>query len=135
MALGIRIVKTTGAITKYLQVEGMGADLARNVTMIKIPGDTNLSLDLGISEWDLSLTGVAADSMIITNNADPTAIANFADLVAMRSWGTSSVVTLYFYASSTYAIVKIKGIQLRKEAGQAFWTFQMTLAVESMTVG
>jgi len=130
--LGVRIVKTTGDITKYLQVEGMGADLMRTVSIIKIPGDTNLSLDLGMSEWDISLTGIADDSMTATGDGG---VANFADLVAMRTWSTSSIVTLYFYASSTYAVVKIRGIQMRKEAGSAFWTFQMALGVESMTVG
>jgi hypothetical protein len=136
MALGIKITRALGAgfpteISKLLQVEDMGASLIRNVTLIKIPGDTNLALDLGMSEWGISLTGVANNSMTATSDGG---VANFADLVSMRDWSTNYSVRLYFYSTSAYADGKIKGIGLRRTAGTEFWTFQFEFGVELLTV-
>lgn len=132
MSLLIKITKDPAVLNywKYLQVEDLGANLQRTVSLIKIPGDTNISLDLGLSEWSLSITGVVANSMTLQASGS---VANFADLADMRSWGTSYLVRLHF-GTNSYADGKIEGINIRRESGYDFWTYTMSFAVDAMTV-
>ena len=131
VTLTIYIVRApaTAAYTKYLQVEDVGATLVRNVSLIKIPGDIDLALDLGMSAWEISLAGVADNSMTLQASGS---VANFADLADMRTWGTSNVVRLYL-ETSTYADGKIKGITTRRVAGTNYWTFNLEFVVETLT--
>ena len=132
MALTIYIAKDplgTNYI-KYLQVEDVSASLIRNVSLIKIPGDIDMALDLGMSAWEISLSGVAANSMTLQASGS---VANFADLANMRTWGTTYTVRLYL-ETSTYADGKIKEIMTRRESGTDYWTFNLGFVVETFTV-
>jgi len=126
----------TNEIYLYLQVETINANLIRNVSLINIPGDTNLALDLGMSAWEFELTGVCDNNLtahvapiVLSDNA----IANFADFVSMRGWGTDYEVDLYFSASS-YAEGKIRSITLVREAATEYWNFNMSFVIETLTV-
>lgn len=132
MALLIYIVKDPGGspTTNYLQVEDISANLVRSVSAIKLPGDTNLMIDLGMSEWELTINGVADNEFTAAGSGNT---ANVGDLVAMRTWSTSYTVRMYF-DTGCYADGKITGINMRRESGNDYWTFTMNFVVESMTV-
>lgn len=133
MALSVRIANSTGAYTKlkYLQVESMGAGLQRGPSLIKLPGDTNLTLDFGMSEWEISLTGVADDTHAASHAT--TGTANFYDLCDMRTWSTAELCRLYLKYATTYVDGRIRNINMSKESGTEYWSFQMAFAVESFT--
>jgi hypothetical protein len=105
--------------------------LARNITLIKLPGDTNLSLDLGISECTINLSGVADNTW---TNTETGGIANVADIADMRDWGTTYTVRLTLYSSTVYADGKIRNIELRREAGTDRWNWNLVFAVELLTM-
>lgn len=132
MALLIYIVKdpTGSPFTSYLQVEDISANLIRSVSAVKLPGDTNLLIDLGMSEWELSINGIADNEFTAAASGQT---ANIGNLVAMRTWSTTYTVRLYF-DSGCYADGKITGINTRRESGNDYWTFMMSFVVETMTV-
>lgn len=136
MALEVKITKAPGGgvgteLIRLLKCEDISMGLARNITLIKLPGDTNLSLDLGISEWTINLSGVADNTW--TNTATG-GIANVADIADMRDWGTTYTVRLTLYSSTVYADGKIRNIELRREAGTDRWNWNLVFAVELLTM-
>ena len=131
MALGIRIENVSVTKKKYLQVESIGASLSRGPSLVKLPGDTNLSLDFGMSEWEISLTGVADDAY--EASAALTGTANFYDLCDMRTWSTDGLVKLYINSTTTYLEGRIRTINMSRESGTEYWSFQLNFAVEIFT--
>jgi len=134
VALGIKIANNTVGYTKlkYLQVESIGAGLSRGPSLIKLPGDTNLTLDLGMSEWEISLTGVADDAYAATTAIG--GVANFYDLCEMRGWSTANLCRLYINSTTSYMDGRIRSINLSRESGTEYWSFQMNYAVEIFTL-
>jgi len=131
VALGIKIVNTSATKTKYLQVEAISAALSRGPSLIKLPGDTNLTLDFGMSDWEFSLTGVADDAYAPSTGG--LQVANFYDLCEMRTWSTDGLCKLYIHSTTTYLDVRIRSINMSRESGTEYWSFQMALAVEIFT--
>ena len=131
MALQVKITRDpSGAseLVRLLQVEDYNFGLQRNISLIRIPGDTNMSIDLGISEWDISLSGVCDNSW--TNTATG-GVANVADFMDMRDWGSTYTVRLTWYSSTAYSDGKIRAISLRREAGTEFWNWTLEFACET----
>jgi hypothetical protein len=134
MALEVKITRDPGGaseLIRLLKCEDVSMGLARNITLIKLPGDTNLSLDLGISEWTISLSGVADNTWTNTSTGG---IANVADLADIRDWGTTYTVRLTLYSSTVYADGKIRNLEMRREAGTDRWNWQIVFAVELLTM-
>lgn len=134
MALQVKITRDPSGgseLIRLLQVEDYTFGLQRNVSLIRVPGDTNMSIDLGISEWDISLSGVCDNNW--TNTATG-GVANVADLVDMRDWGSTYTVRLTWYSSTAYSDGKIRAISLRREAGNEYWNWTMEFACETFNV-
>jgi hypothetical protein len=134
MALEVKITRDPGGaseLIRLLKCEDVSIGLARNITLIKLPGDTNLSLDLGISEWTIDVSGVADNTWVNTATGG---IANVADLADIRDWGTSYTVRLTLYSSTVYADGKIRNLEMRREAGTDRWNWNLVFAVELLTM-
>lgn len=125
-----------GANTRYkLKVEEMGKSRRRRPTTAPLPGGSILQLDLGISLYSISMSGVCEDVSAETDS-DGITIADRADLEGLEDW-YEDTIRLYtkwsgVIGTSNYVEGKVVNIDVKRKPFQLFWVFRLEFAVETV---